>query len=78
MNVSLNLVWVDNLNLILIRRLYQCIKQPESTLVFEDLGQLGFVMASREEGLNEDHCQLVMERLAEFHATSMALSVLVS
>nr|XP_016927718.1 uncharacterized protein LOC108008382 [Drosophila suzukii] len=57
-------------------KLYQCIKQPENTLVFEDLGQLGFVMASREEGLNEDHCQLVMERLAEFHATSMALAIL--
>ncbi|XP_016963881.1 uncharacterized protein LOC108033786 [Drosophila biarmipes] len=57
-------------------KLYQCVKQPENTLVFEDLGQLGFVMASREKGLDEDHCQLVMERLAEFHATSMALAVL--
>ncbi|KAH8350699.1 hypothetical protein KR084_004471 [Drosophila pseudotakahashii] len=57
-------------------KLYQCIKKPENTLVFEDLGQLGFEMASRELGLDEDHCQLVMERLAEFHATSMALSVL--
>ncbi|XP_017048410.1 uncharacterized protein LOC108093017 [Drosophila ficusphila] len=57
-------------------KLYQCIKQPENTLVFEDLGQMGFVMASRELGLDEVHCQLVMERLAEFHATSMALAKL--
>lgn len=59
-------------------RLYQCIKQPESTLVFEDLGQLGYMMASRELGLDEEHCRLVMERLGEFHATSMALALLVS
>lgn len=46
--------------------------------MFEDLAEKGFVMASRELGLNEEHCQLVMERLAEFHATSMALAVVVS
>ncbi|BFF93387.1 uncharacterized protein DMAD_11248 [Drosophila madeirensis] len=57
-------------------KLFQCLKQPENTLVFEDLGHLGFVMACRESGLNEEHCRLVMERLAEFHATSMALAVL--
>ncbi|EDW37455.1 GL26274 [Drosophila persimilis] len=57
-------------------KLFQCLKQPENTLVFEDLGHSGFVMASRESGLNEEHCRLVMERLAEFHATSMALAVL--
>ncbi|XP_044313397.1 uncharacterized protein LOC108041553 isoform X2 [Drosophila rhopaloa] len=57
-------------------KLYQCIKEPESTLVFEDMGQVGFKMASRELGLDEEHCQLVMERLAEFHATSMVLAVL--
>lgn len=59
-------------------RLYQCIKLPQNSLVFEDLGQHGFMMASREKGLNEEHCRLVMERLAEFHATSMVLAVLVS
>ncbi|XP_043662320.1 uncharacterized protein LOC122626213 [Drosophila teissieri] len=57
-------------------KLYHCLKQPENSLVFEDLAEKGFVMASRELGLNEEHCQLVMERLAEFHATSMALAVL--
>ncbi|XP_034667580.1 uncharacterized protein LOC117901077 [Drosophila subobscura] len=57
-------------------KLFQCLKRPENTLVFEDLGHLGFVMACRESGLNEEHCRLVMERLAEFHATSMALAVL--
>ncbi|XP_017079548.2 uncharacterized protein LOC108113476 [Drosophila eugracilis] len=57
-------------------KLYKCMKQPENTLVFEDLGDLGYVMASRELGLDEEHCQLVMERLAEFHASSMALAVL--
>ncbi|XP_017033673.1 uncharacterized protein [Drosophila kikkawai] len=57
-------------------KLYHCIKQPESSLVFEDLGELGYTMASRELGLDEEHCRLVMERLGEFHATSMALAVL--
>ncbi|EDV31512.1 uncharacterized protein Dana_GF15396 [Drosophila ananassae] len=57
-------------------KLYHCIKQPESTMVFEDLGHLGYVMASRELGLDEEHCRLVMERLGEFHATSMALAEL--
>lgn len=44
--------------------------------MFEDLGQHGYVMASREQGLNEEHCRLVMERLAEFHASSMVLAML--
>ncbi|XP_034099228.2 uncharacterized protein LOC117564518 [Drosophila albomicans] len=57
-------------------KLYQCLKLPENTLVFEDLSQLDYVMASREAGLNEEHCRLVMERLAEFHAASMALATL--
>ncbi|XP_030555762.1 uncharacterized protein LOC115759073 [Drosophila novamexicana] len=57
-------------------KLYQCMKQPQNTLVFEDLGQLGYVMASRETGLDETHCRLVMERLAEFHAASMVLATL--
>ncbi|ALC38387.1 CG9497, partial [Drosophila busckii] len=57
-------------------KLYECLKQPESTLVFEDLGQLGYIMASREQGLDEAHCHLVMERLAEFHAASMVLAKL--
>ncbi|KAM8715330.1 hypothetical protein ACLKA7_002394 [Drosophila subpalustris] len=57
-------------------KLYHCLKAPENALVFEDLSQLGYVMASREAGLNEAHCRLVMERLAEFHATSMVLAML--
>ncbi|KAH8283642.1 hypothetical protein KR018_010328 [Drosophila ironensis] len=57
-------------------KLYHCTKQPESTMVFEDLGQLGYVMASRELGLDEEHCRLVMQRLAEFHATSMVLATM--
>ncbi|XP_017858765.1 PREDICTED: uncharacterized protein LOC108610903 [Drosophila arizonae] len=57
-------------------KLYQCLKQPENTLVFEDLGRLGYVMGSRETGLDETHARLVMERLAEFHAASMVLAVM--
>ncbi|EDW76265.1 uncharacterized protein Dwil_GK15368 [Drosophila willistoni] len=57
-------------------KLYQCRKQPENALVFEDLSESGYVMASRESGLDEDHCILVMEHLAEFHASSMALALL--
>ncbi|EDW02990.1 uncharacterized protein LOC6562380 [Drosophila grimshawi] len=57
-------------------KLYQCIRLPENALAFEDLGQLGYVMGSREAGLDEEHCRLVLERLAEFHASSMVLAIL--
>ncbi|XP_030376721.1 uncharacterized protein LOC115625715 [Scaptodrosophila lebanonensis] len=55
-------------------KLFHCLKRPENSLVFEDLSQLGYTMASRESGLDETHCRLVMKHLAEFHAASMALA----
>lgn len=42
-------------------------------IVFEDLRPLGYVMADRQSGLDEAHCKLVLNKLAKFHAASVAL-----
>lgn len=44
------------------------------TLVFVDVSPLGYVLADRVRGLDEKHCKLVFEKLAEFHAASMVLA----
>lgn len=43
-------------------------------IVFEDLKSLGYLMADREIGLDEDHCKIVLEKLGRFHAASMILA----
>jgi hypothetical protein len=37
----------------------------------EDLLPLGFKMVNRHDGLDLDHCLLVMRQLGKFHATSV-------
>ncbi|CAD7091505.1 unnamed protein product [Hermetia illucens] len=49
-------------------------EQPMETLVFVDVSPLGYVLADRVRGLDEKHCRLVFEKLAEFHAASMVLA----
>jgi hypothetical protein len=49
--------------------MYAC----QSFLVLEDLSAVGFRMMDRLEGLDLDHCLLVMRSLARFHAASVAL-----
>ncbi|CAD7091504.1 unnamed protein product [Hermetia illucens] len=48
--------------------------EPVETLVVVDASPLGYVLADRVRGLDEKHCRLVFEKLAEFHAASMVLS----
>uniref|UniRef100_A0A1A9WZ79 CHK domain-containing protein n=1 Tax=Glossina brevipalpis TaxID=37001 RepID=A0A1A9WZ79_9MUSC len=54
-------------------RLYMNLKKPIQTLAFEDLTKLKYELASREKGLDEFHARLVMKKLGEFHAASIAL-----
>ncbi|KAM7347472.1 uncharacterized protein ACRADG_007038 [Cochliomyia hominivorax] len=54
-------------------RLYHSLKLPIKTLIFEDLGESKFEMASREKGLDLKHCLMVMNKLGKFHAASLKL-----
>ncbi|ALC48450.1 CG9497 [Drosophila busckii] len=47
---------------------------PIQTIVFDDLTQYGYKLASRQCGLNEEHCVVVLTKLAKFHASSMLLA----
>lgn len=51
----------------------KCMYACQSFLVLEDLSAVGFRMMDRLEGLDLDHCLLVMRSLARFHAASVAL-----
>ncbi|XP_011501669.1 PREDICTED: uncharacterized protein LOC105365253 [Ceratosolen solmsi marchali] len=53
------------------RGLYTQIKP--SLLIMEDLAPLGFRMADRLNGLDDDHSLLAIRSLARFHASSVAL-----
>nr|CAD7404566.1 unnamed protein product [Timema poppensis] len=48
--------------------------RPDETLVLEDLSVSGFKMAERLQGLDLDHSKLAFQRLAMFHAASVALA----
>uniref|UniRef100_A0A1A9X258 CHK domain-containing protein n=1 Tax=Glossina brevipalpis TaxID=37001 RepID=A0A1A9X258_9MUSC len=45
--------------------------EPMQTIVFDDLTQYGYRLASRQDGLNEEHCKITLEKLGKFHAASM-------
>ncbi|XP_037938413.1 uncharacterized protein LOC119671727 [Teleopsis dalmanni] len=49
-------------------------REPMQTIVFDDLTQYGYKLASRQRGLNEEHCVVILEKLGKFHATSMVLA----
>ncbi|KAH8397964.1 hypothetical protein KR222_007509, partial [Zaprionus bogoriensis] len=48
-------------------------RQPIQTIVFDDLTQYGYKLASRQSGLNEEHCVVILRKLGKFHASSMVL-----
>lgn len=52
-------------------RCYFAVESPIRTIVFEDLREKGFYLAERQLGLNEDHCKVVLNKMAKFHASSM-------
>ncbi|KAF2887579.1 hypothetical protein ILUMI_18594, partial [Ignelater luminosus] len=48
-------------------------KGEKQIIVFEDLSPMKFKMHSRRQGLDLQHCLLVVEKLACLHATSLVL-----
>uniref|UniRef100_A0A336MJB6 CSON013154 protein n=1 Tax=Culicoides sonorensis TaxID=179676 RepID=A0A336MJB6_CULSO len=44
-----------------------------STLIFEDLKKTGFTIADRLNGVDQNHVNLVIQKIAKFHACSMVL-----
>lgn len=48
-------------------------REPMQTIVFDDLTQYGYKLASRQHGLDEQHCVVLLRKLGKFHATSMVL-----
>ena len=52
---------------------YYTQREPMNTVVMKDLKEEGFTVASRQEGLDWNHSNLMLRKLAKFHATSMVL-----
>jgi hypothetical protein len=51
----------------------KCIYACKTFLVLEDLSAAGFGMGERRDGLDVEHCLLVMRSLARLHAASAVL-----
>ncbi|CAD7091482.1 unnamed protein product [Hermetia illucens] len=51
-------------------RCYYAVDTPVQTIVFQDLKAEGYSIADRVQGLNEIHCEIVLNKLAKFHAAS--------
>jgi Ecdysteroid kinase-like family len=75
---SMNSFWQDaaknkNNQLPTAQYYYSCSDDKNDVLVLEDLRERGFTMADRMNGLDFDHCLLVMQAFGKFHGTSMAM-----
>lgn len=44
--------------------------EPEQRIILEDLSLDGFRTADRLQGLDMKHVELILEKLAQFHAAS--------
>lgn len=53
---------------------YYTQKLPTGFYVFEDLKAADYTLASREKGLDLNHCELVLKKIAQFHAASMVFA----
>lgn len=49
------------------------VDRENEAIIFEDLSIKGYIVADRKKGLNINHCELVLEKLAKLHAGSIAL-----
>ncbi|KAG8253338.1 uncharacterized protein LOC124360543 [Homalodisca vitripennis] len=50
-----------------------CLQARTDLILLRHLGQDGYVLADRKEGLDLQHCELVLRELAKYHAVSLAL-----
>ncbi|XP_033169442.1 uncharacterized protein LOC117146922 [Drosophila mauritiana] len=53
---------------------YYSTTQPEQTIILEDLCAAGYQLKCRQLGLDFDHAALVLAKLAEYHALTMAMA----
>jgi hypothetical protein len=53
---------------------YHVAEKPKKIFVMEDLKASGYSIPNRVTGLDIEHCKIVMEKLAKFHAISMILA----
>lgn len=53
---------------------YYTQKLPNGFYVFQDLNAIDYILADREKGLDIQHCELVMKKIAQFHAASIVLA----
>ncbi|KAJ9580969.1 hypothetical protein L9F63_023854 [Diploptera punctata] len=53
--------------------IYSQLEYPDVIIVLEDLKEQGFRMPERTEGLEMDHCLLVLRTLAKYHAATAVL-----
>lgn len=49
------------------------VDSKNSTIIFEDLKKLGFTIANRLTGVDQKHVDLLIRKIAKFHACSMVL-----
>ncbi|KAJ9582751.1 hypothetical protein L9F63_022896 [Diploptera punctata] len=64
---------IENFSPFSAKCLYSHFGAPAHILVLEDLKETGFEMSDRAAGLNQEHCMMVMKKIAQFHAASLVL-----
>lgn len=54
-------------------RCFHAVDEPAATFILEDMKASHYSLANRSVGLDENHCRIVLEKLAQFHAASILL-----
>ncbi|CAD7091495.1 unnamed protein product [Hermetia illucens] len=52
---------------------FDVFREPHCNIVFEDMKVLGYKVADREVGLDEQHFKVALNKIAKFHAASIQL-----
>lgn len=56
---------------ITLTRCYEILRIPHRILVLQDMKAFGYSAADRVIGLDEGHLEVVLKKIAKFHAASM-------